>query len=148
MSDENGSKGKIYYGLHFYPGVAEYAEPGREPFRVFLNEDTIRSMDPTFAGRPVFVRHVGEVSEDIQELKKQADGWVIESFFNEADGKHWVKFITTSEEADDAIGRGWTLSNAYFQTKLGEGGLWNGVSYQNQIIAAEYEHLALSLIHI
>lgn len=137
------SQGKIFYGMHFYPGVAEYQEPEKEAYRVFLNEDTIRSMDPTFAGRPVFVEHVDEVTESLDELRKEADGWVIESFFNAADGKHWVKFIAVTERAERAIKNGFRLSNAYFPKSFGQGGLWNGVSYAKEIKAAEYEHLAI-----
>lgn len=137
------SKGKIFYGMHFYPGVAEYSEPGKDPYRVFLNEDTIRAMDPSFAGRPIFVEHVDEVEDDIDELKDDADGWVIESFFNSADGKHWVKFIVVSKRAERAIEAGMRLSNAYIPNSFGRGGLWNGVQYAKEITGGEYEHLAI-----
>lgn len=137
------SKGKIWYGLHFYPGLAEYSEAGKDSFRVFLNEDTLRQMDPTFSGRPVFVMHVDGVDQDLNELRKDADGWVVESFFNAPDGKHWVKFITVSERAEKAIAQGMRLSNCYFPKGYGPGGLWNGVSYDKEITSGEYEHLAL-----
>lgn len=137
------SHGKIWYGMHFYPGVAEYEEPGQDPFRVFINENTIRSMSPSFAGRPIFVEHVDEVDPDINEVRKEADGWVVESFFNSTDGKTWAKFITVSDRADTAIRRGYRLSNAYIPKAFGEGGIWNGVSYQREVTSAEYEHLAI-----
>lgn len=137
------SKGQIYYGLHFYSGVAEYAEPDKKPYRVYLNEDTLRKMDSSFAGRPVYVMHRDDVKADINELRKEADGWVIESFFNQADGKHWCKFIITSKEGERAVKNGMRLSNAYFPTSTTRGGTWNGVSYEKQILNGEYEHLAL-----
>lgn len=137
------SKGKIFYGMHFYPGVAEYQEQGKDPYRVFLNEDTIRSMDPSFAGRPIFVEHVDGVDSNIDELRKEADGWVIESFYNSADGKHWVKFIVVSERAERAIQNQMRLSNAYVPTRFANGGTWNGVSYTKEITGGEYEHLAI-----
>lgn len=137
------SKGKIYYGLHFYPGVAQYSEPGKEPYRVFLNEDTLRNMDPTFAGRPVFVEHVDGVHQDVDLLKRDADGWVIESFFNAADGKHWCKFLVCSDKAERAIKSGMRLSNCYLPKAYGPGGLWNGVPYSKEITGGEYEHLAI-----
>lgn len=138
-------KGNVWYGLHFYPGVAEYRETGKDPYRVFLNESTIRKMDPTFAGRPVFVLHTEDElkGKSVDELKGMADGWVIESFFNQADGKHWAKFITVSEKADAKIKQGWTLSNAYFWKDSTRGGQWNGVDYQKEITDGEYEHLAI-----
>lgn len=138
------SKGQIFYGMHFYPGVAEYAEEGKEPYRVYLNEATLRRMDPTFAGRPIYVEHVDGVDEDLDEVRKDADGWVVESFFNQADGKHWVKFIAVSTRAEQAIANGMRLSNAYFQTNaVVRNGEWNGVSYEKEITDGEFEHLAI-----
>ena len=139
------AQGKIYYGLHFYPGVAQYQEENQEPYRVFLNEETLRSMDPTFAGKPIFVEHVDEVDPDLDQLRSEADGWVIESFFNAADGKHWVKFIVVSELGERAIRNGMRLSNAYIPNPqtFKPGGLWNGVPYEKEITDAQYEHLAI-----
>lgn len=137
------SKGKIFYGMHFYAGLAQYQENGQDPYRVFLNEDTIRSMDPSFAGRPLFVEHVDEVDPDLNQLRKEADGWVVESFYNSADGKHWVKFIVVTDKAERAIRSGMRLSNAYIPKSFRDGGMWNGIPYQKEITAGEYEHLAI-----
>lgn len=139
----NSAKGKVFYGMHFYPGVAEYEEPGQEPFRVFINESTIRKMNPTFAGCPIYVEHVDEVDDDINEVRSEADGWVLESFYNAADGKHWAKFIIVSDRGLQAVGRGYRLSNAYLMKSEGDGGLWNGVSYRNEVTSGEFEHLAI-----
>jgi hypothetical protein len=142
---QNGQgQGKIWYGMHFYPGVAEYREQGKEPFRIFINENTIRKMDPTFAGRPIFVEHVDQVEQDVNKLRSEADGWVVESFYNAADGKHWCKFITVTDEADKAIiEKKMRLSNAYIPKSFSAGGIWNGVEYDKEIIEGEFEHLAL-----
>lgn len=129
--------------MHFYPGVAEYQESGKDAYRVFLNEDTIRSMDPTFAGKPIFVEHVDEVTENLDQLRKEADGWVVESFFNSADGKHWAKFVIVSERGKRAIKNSMRLSNAYIPKSFSQGGLWNGVTYSKEITSGEYEHLAI-----
>lgn len=142
MNLEN-SKGKIFYGLHFYPGVCRYYPPDREPLTVLINENTIRDMNPSFAGRPVFVLHVDDVDQDLNELRKDADGWVVESFFNQADGKTWVKFILVSEKAFKAVQNGFKLSNAYIPNLSPNGGMWNGIPYQNEVTGGEFEHLAL-----
>lgn len=131
---------KVYYGLHFYPGVAEYREAGSEPYRIFINEKTIRDMGPTFQGKPVYVHHVDEV--DLKDIHN-ADGFVVESFYNEADGKHWCKFLVVSDKGHQAISNGWKLSNAYLPKNFAQGGLWNGVEYQKEVTAGEYEHLAI-----
>ncbi len=132
---------KVYLGIHFLPGVAEYAEPGRDPYRIFINEDTIRKMNPTFKGRPVYVHHVDEVN--LKDIQTEADGYVVDSFFNAADGKTWVKFIIVSDKGHEAIRNGWRLSNAYVPKSFAPGGLWNGVSYDKEVMDGEYEHLAI-----
>ena len=139
----NSAKGKVYYGMHFYPGVAQYDEPGKDPLVVMLNENTIREMGATFAGCPVYVHHVDGVEDDIDTVKGEVDGWVLESFFNEADGKHWVKFLVCSERGERAIRRGWRLSNAYVAKAYGPDGVWNGVTYQKEVTGGEFEHLAI-----
>ena len=142
MKIEN-TGGKIMYGMHFYPGLAQYSEPNKEPFKIFLNEDTLRKMDSSFAGKPIFVEHVSEVDSNLDELRKDADGWVVESFFNSVDGKHWVKMIVVSDKAERAIKNGFRLSNAYIPRLNGKAGQWNGIDYQNEVVDGEYEHLAI-----
>jgi len=142
---KKNSKGTVWYGMHFYPGVAEYQDPEKGAFRVYLNEKVLRAMDASFTGRPVFVEHVdsADIHPNVDELRKEADGWVVESFYNAADGKHWVKFITVTDRAERAIKRGMRLSNAYLPLNDTKGGLWNGVEYAKEITAGEYEHLAI-----
>lgn len=132
---------KVYYGLHFAPGVAEYADQGVEPYRIFIDEKTIKNMDPSFVGRPVYVQHVDGVNLD--NLQVEADGYVMESFFNKSDGKHWAKFIVVSDRAHEAISMGWKLSNAYVPKQFKSGGMWHGVEYLKEVTAAEYDHLAI-----
>lgn len=133
---------KRYFGLHFLPGVAEYQTKGSEPYRVFVNEQTIREMSPTFEGKPVYVKHVDEVN--VQDLGKgNEDGWVVKSFYNSADGKTWVEFLVTSDKGHEAISSGWKLSNAYLPTSFAQGGLWNGVEYAKEVTSGEFEHLAI-----
>lgn len=132
---------KVYYGLHFYPGVAEYAEPGKEPYRIYIGEEAIKNMGPTFQGRPVYVQHVNKV--DLENIQQEADGYVMESFFNPSDGKHWAKFIVVSDRGHEAVRSGWKLSNAYVPKEMSGGGLCNGVEYAKEVTRGEYEHLAI-----
>lgn len=132
---------KVYYGLHMAPGVAEYKEPDSKPYRILIGEETIKNMDSTFQGRPVYVQHVDEVNLD--KIQIEADGYVVESFFNSIDGKHWVKFIVVSDKGHEAIRNGWRLSNSYIPKRFSGGGLWHGVEYSKEIIDGEYDHLAI-----
>lgn len=130
---------KRYFGLHMAEGVAEYADMGN--LRIFINENTLKEMDPSYEGKPVYVRHVNEV--ELDTLTEDADGYVVRSFYNEADGKHWVEFLVTSDKGHEAIAKGWKLSNAYIPHGKKAGDLWHGVTYQEEITGGEYEHLAL-----
>lgn len=135
---------KIYYGLHFCEGVAEYRESGQKPYRVLINEATAKRMDATFPGRPVVVLHTEEELEEmLPTIMEKADGFVVESFFNEADGKHWAKFLAITDRAHEAISKGWALSNCYKIKNKGQGGSKNGVDYNNEVLDGAYEHLAI-----
>ena len=143
MRLENSTKGQRFYGMHFYPGIARYEQPGEDPLTVFINESTIRDMSPTFEGCPIFVEHVDGVDDDLDELHGKEDGWVLKSFYNAADGKTWVEFIIVSEKGLTAIKRGYRLSNAYVYKLSNESGEWNGVKYDKTVIGGDFEHLAI-----
>lgn len=136
------SSGEIFYGMHFYPGVAEYREDDKS-HRIYLNEETLRKMDSSFSGKPIFVEHVDEVNQNLDELNGESDGWVFDSFYNSHDGKHWTRFVITSEKGKRAIKNGYKLSNAYKPKMNGRRGIWNGVDYDNEVVDGEYEHLAI-----
>lgn len=129
---------QIYYGLHMEPGVAEYPE---KDYMLYIDETALKKMDKTFAGKPVYVDHVEEV--ELDELETKADGYVVESFYNRLDGKHWVKFIVVSDKGKEKIANGWKLSNAYVPLEVGDGGEWHAVKYDQEVFDGEYEHLAI-----
>jgi len=131
---------QVLYGLHMSEGCAEYRD-GEKPYRIYIGEDAIKKMDQTFTGRPVYVGHVDDVNMD--NLQNEADGYVVESFFNKADGKHWCKFIVVSDKGQEALKKGWKLSNAYKIKNTALGGMWHGMDYDKEVIEGEYEHLAI-----
>lgn len=136
---KNEFAAKRYFGLHFAPGVAQYQyEDGAK--RVFISEATAKQMNSTFEGKPVYIGHVDKIDE---QSFLQAHGYVVRSFYNEADGHHWAEFIVTDKQAQEAINKGLRLSNAYFPTDTGAGGEWHGMDYEQEILNAEYEHLAI-----
>jgi len=133
-------EGKVFYGLHFAPGVAEYQDaPTQTPYRILINADVAKQMDPSFAGKPLFVEH----TDNPEARNGQEDGWVLESFFNQVDGFHWAKFVVITPEGLQAIQNGWTLSNAYHPDLTDEVGQWHAVEYSKVVNSGEYEHLAL-----
>lgn len=132
----------VLFGKHFRIGVAEYADPGNDPYRILINEDAAKSMDKTFSGKPLYVLHVDKV--DLHNIQAQADGYVTRSFYNKADGAHWAEFILVSDAAHKAYRDGWKLSNAYHPSfKNNSDGTWQGVHYDKEVEGGVYEHLAL-----
>lgn len=134
---------KVYYGLHMVEGIAEYKDAQIQEgfYRILIGEECLKNMDPTYAGRPVYVHHVDKV--DLDTVKQDADGWVVESFYNQLDGKHWVKFLAFDQAIEAIDLKKWKLSNAYIPKKTIGGGKWHGVDYRNEIVQGEYEHLAI-----
>ncbi len=135
---------QVYYGLHMVPGACRYPEmkDGQgQPLMVLLNGDTCKEMDATFPGKPMFVRHI-TTDVNLDTIQRDADGYVVESFFNSADGCHWIKFIAVSDGAHEAIRNKWRLSNAYKPKDFGTGGNWHAIPYSKQILRAEYHHCA------
>lgn len=127
---------KRFYGLHMAEGCAYYVHDDN---MIFVNNENLKKMDKTYEGKPVFVGHRDEVAPDIEP-----DGHVIKSFYNKADGKHWVEFLVTSDDGLDAIeNKKFRLSNAYHVLRKGLGGRWHGIDYASEILEGEYDHLAL-----
>lgn len=132
------SDGKVFYGLHMSEGIATYKPPGEKPFTVFVGERAIKLMNSSFPGKPVYVGH----TDDRGSLDK-ADGVVVESFYNKADGKHWAKFVVTTQKGIDAINRGWRLSNSFLVDDHIKGGCWHGHDFDKEVTGGTYDHLAI-----
>ncbi len=130
-----------FFGLHMVEGPAEYRAPDKTPKRILVLANAIAKMDRTFEGRPVYVDHVDEV--EVKRIPEDADGHVVKSFRNSADGKHWVEFLVTTQEGLDALRRGWKLSNAYTPTSKTIGGMWHGLDYDEEVTDGAYDHLAI-----
>lgn len=126
---------RIFYARHIAPGVCGY-----EDETVFLNEDTLRKMDATFAGKPIYVGHQ---KVNLDNLQEEAQGYVVESFFLPEDGAHWAKIIIVGDDGHEAVGKGWAVSNAYMPEAFGAGGEWHNIAYNREITDAYYTHLAL-----
>lgn len=126
-----------YYALHFCEGVANYEGAGK---MLFISSDTAKKMDASFVGKPVFVGHQ---DYSVADVERQADGWVVRSFYNPLDGKHWAEILITTDKGHEAIKKGWAVSNSYIVEKPGPGGVWHDVAYDQEVLEATYDHLGL-----
>ena len=126
---------KVFYCKHIAPGVCAYADE-----TILIGEETLKGMDKTFAGKPIYVNHQ---KVNLENLQKEADGYVAESFYLPEDGCHWAKMIIVSDKGQEAIRKGWKVSNAYVPDEFGIGGEWHNVPYNREVMKAHYTHLAL-----
>lgn len=126
---------KIFYCKHISPGVCAY-----EDETILIGEETLKEMDKTFAGKPIYVNHQ---KVNLENLQQEADGYVAESFYLPEDGCHWAKMIIVSDKGQEAIRKGWKVSNAYVPDEFGIGGEWHNIPYNREVMKAHYTHLAL-----
>ena len=126
---------KVFYCKHIAPGVCAYADE-----TILIGEEALKEMDKTFAGKPIYVNHQ---KVNLENIQKEADGYVAESFYLPEDGSHWAKMIIVSDKGHEAIRKGWKVSNAYIPDEFGIGGEWHNIPYNREVMKAHYTHLAL-----
>lgn len=127
---------KHYYARHMQPGICGY---GTE--KVLVDTDAVKLMLGNDAvGKPVYVLHQ---TVDLAKIKEKADGYIIDSFYNELDGWAWFKILIITDEAHAAIAKDWAVSNAYVPTQWGVGGTKNNVPYDREIMNGQFTHLAI-----
>ncbi|WP_299074744.1 DUF2213 domain-containing protein [uncultured Paraglaciecola sp.] len=126
---------QMYYARHMESGIAGY-----EDETILIDADCIKDMVKSFVGKPVYVHHQ---DVDLKNLKEQSHGYVVESFYNEADGWFWVKMILTDDIALEAVANGWSVSNAYTYDQFSGGGTYHNCPYDKKILTGEFTHLAL-----
>lgn len=130
---------KRYFARHIKEGPVHYLEKGEDKLYLVKNE-ALMKMNPSFEGKPIYVKHVEDV--DLDKMKEQAVGYVVKSFYNEFDGAWWVEIIA-DDEAQGYIEKGWAVSNAYLPTELGSGGVYHDFDYDKEVKNGIYEHLAI-----
>lgn len=133
---------KTYMARHMKEGLARYEEEDGEDVILVRNE-ALRKMCDSMQGVPVYVHHQ---DVDMENLQQQADGYVSRCFYNENDGWWWAEFVAVSDEAHDAIAKGWQVSNAYGFEEVdvrNESGTYINVPYNREILNGEYNHLGI-----
>ncbi len=141
MNSSKKTNPQVYYALHMSPGVVQYTDTEGAPYRILVGPEAISRMNPTFSGKPIFTKHVD--FKDLEEAKQDPDGYVVDSFFNQADGHTWTKIMAVTDRANEAIRGGWRVSNAYMPKSWEAGGKWHDVDYARELLDAEFTHLAI-----
>ena len=128
---------EIFYARHMESGLAEY-----DGEKILVSTDAIKNMMPSFKGKPLYVFHKTK-ADHLEDLKQEAHGYVLDTFYNEVDGWVWSKVLVIDDVAHEAIAKGWAVSNSYIPTEYGNGGTHHGCEYGQEIINGEYTHLAI-----
>ena len=127
---------KKYYARHMNCGLAGY-----EDEILLVSTETMKSMCKSFENKPVFVEHNSDIA--VEEVEGEAAGYVTKCFYNEMDGWLWVEMLVISDEGQEVIKKGWSVSNAYLPTKSGQAGTCHDIPYDREILEAEFTHLAI-----
>ena len=124
------------------PGIVSYEDSGCG--KAFLTKEDIDASIHTFIGRPLILTpKLKHKRVTPAELEKEARGYITETFYNPADGWFWCRGICHSDEAKDAIDAVGFCSCAYEVEKVGPGGEYHAIPYQERIVQFSGEHLAI-----
>lgn len=126
---------RVFYARHMESGLCGY-----ENENILVDADAMKRMAPSFAGKPVYVQHQ---NVNLDKIQHQADGYVADCFYNELDGWLWSKIIVVSDDGNDAVGKGWKVSNAYVPLEWGGAGSHHNVDFKRKIVNAGFTHLAI-----
>ena len=130
---------KFYFARHFHSGLCGYDED-----TILVDTAVMKKMMPSFNGKPVYVLHDGRSMEERTEDIDSADGYVVETFYNECDGWVWSKIMVKTDAGIQRIEvDGWAVSNAYSPTAWGSAGTKHNCDYDRELLGAEFTHLAI-----
>ena len=141
---------KSYKVFYITPGLADYTAEGIGT--VLVQKLALDRIAPTYVGKPVVnLEHTDKEPEELFELSKNskpedfADGIITAVGFDEKTGWHWMDvLIWDSETIDNIDKRGFSASCAYDVTEsIGEGGTYNNVPYQEEVLDGSGLHLAI-----
>ncbi len=126
---------RVFYCRHMQPGIAKY-----ENETILVDTDAIKKMMPSAIGKPVYIFHQ---DVDLEKLKEQAAGYIVDSFYLKEDGWAWFKFLAIDDACYNAIEGGWSVSNAYLPTNWGGSGTKNNAPFDREVLDGEFTHLAI-----
>ncbi len=129
-----------FFCRHMQDGIT-----GRNPHvpgdgKLFVSNEAIKKMAPSLKNKPVYVDHQ---DVKLETLKKDADGYITRSFYNELDGWLWAEMIIISDEAKQKIREGFGVSNAYIPIETKGKGTCNAVDFDEEIVSGEFTHMAI-----
>lgn len=124
------------------PGIVSYEDSGCG--KAYLTRESIERSAQSFIGRPLILTpQLKHKRVTPAQLEKDARGYVTDVYFNPDDGWFWCKGICHDDEAKEAINRVGFCSCAYEVLKVGTGGEYHAIPYDEEILEFSGEHLAI-----
>lgn len=128
-------RASIYWCKHMTAGLAGYPELEGN---VLVTNEVMQKMAPSMEAVPIYLNHVGDNS-DQKEV-----GYIAQSKYCNGDGWLHAKMHIFDEEAKRLINQGWSVSNGYTPLQKAGEGVFNNISYKEQILDGKFFHLALT----
>jgi len=110
---------------------------------ILVGQDALAQLAPTALGVPVVIEHPEQqiTAENIGTLPVQ--GRVSGMEYDQANDLWIVEFVLDRQEGVDLLTNGWGVSTAWFGDEYRGGATLNNVSYDRELVAGRYEHLAI-----
>lgn len=141
----------VKYRTYFItPGIADYT--AENIGKVLVQKSALDKMLQSFVGKPVVNEtHTDKDPEELFQAldsgappEEWADGIISSVGYDTESGWYWADFLVWNADAIQNIEDGYSVSCAYDILKsTDEGGTFNNVEYNLEVLEGEYVHLAL-----
>ena len=115
-------------------GVCGYPEFGSN---ILIKKSVLDNMIDSMRGSPIIIEHNNKIDSD------QVHGHVQRVFYNNIDGQYYAEFDIDTLEGKNAIEEYKFGSCSYKPIFSGQGGIHNGIPYDDEVLGGEFTHLAL-----
>lgn len=130
------------------PGIASYEDVGQG--KILVSANALNRMRDSFIGKPVVNRIHQDLSPEEaygqrdKEPESWADGIVVNVGRDEQSGWDYADMMIWDEETQRNIDlNGYSVSCAYIPSETGNGGVWHGIEYDEEVLNGEYTHMAI-----
>jgi len=110
---------------------------------VLVSQKALEQLSETAYGIPVTIDHPHRKidSESLPEI--QVVGRVSKMFFKPEDDLWYAEFVVDKEDGVKLLQDGWGVSTAWYGHEYTQGGSYNALEYDRELVSGRYEHLAI-----
>lgn len=127
-------KAKSYRCRFLEPGVSNNGGVA-----VLIRSENLMHLANKFKGVPFIIDHE---DIDVDNIDNKKVGLATD-IIKDDDGWAWCNYMIDSEEAEMLLKQGHSISCAYTVLQKGDGGVYNGVEYDFEVLDLEPDHIAI-----